>query len=50
MLLQAYDYLYLNKIKIVLQMGGSDHKQYIKWNRFIRKINKNIAFGITHHW
>ena len=49
MLLQAYDFYYLNKnYNCILQMGGSD-----QWGNIltgidlIRKINKNKAFGIT---
>ena len=49
MLLQAYDYLYLNKNQnCVLQMGGSDQwGNILSGIDLIRKINKNIAFGIT---
>ena len=49
MLLQAYDFVYLNKnFNCILQMGGSD-----QWGNIltgidlIRKINKRDAFGIT---
>ncbi len=49
MLLQSYDFYYLNKNhKCILQMGGSD-----QWGNIlggidlIRRISKNKAFGIT---
>ena len=49
MLLQAYDFYYLNKNhNCVLQMGGSDQwGNILSGVDFIRKINKNEAFGIT---
>jgi len=49
MLLQSYDYLYLNKNQnCILQMGGSDQwGNILSGIDLIRKINKNIAFGIT---
>ena len=49
MLLQAYDYLYLNKNhNCILQLGGSDQwGNILSGIDLIRKINKNIAFGIT---
>ena len=49
MLLQSYDYLYLNKNQnCILQMGGSDQwGNILRGIDLIRKINKNIAFGIT---
>ena len=49
MLLQAYDFYYLNKNhNCVLQMGGSDQwGNIISGVDLIRKINKNKAFGIT---
>ena len=49
MLLQAYDFYYLNKNhNCVLQMGGSDQwGNILSGVDLIRKINKNDAFGIT---
>ncbi len=49
MLLQAYDFYYLNeKYNCELQMGGSDQwGNIINGIDLIRKINKNKAFGIT---
>jgi len=49
MLLQAYDFYYLNKNhNCVLQMGGSDQwGNILSGLDLIRKINKNYAFGIT---
>ncbi len=49
MLLQAYDYLYLNKNHdCILQMGGSDQwGNILSGIDLIRKINQNKAFGIT---
>ena len=49
MLLQAYDYFYLNKnYDCILQMGGSDQwGNILSGIDFIRKINKKDAFGIT---
>ena len=49
MLLQAYDYVYLNKnFNCVLQMGGSDQwGNILSGIDLIRKINKKDAFGIT---
>ena len=49
MLLQAYDFYYLNKKhNCVLQMGGSDQwGNILSGVDLIRKINKNEAFGIT---
>ena len=49
MLLQAYDFYYLNKNhKCVLQMGGSDQwGNILSGVDLIRKINKKEAFGIT---
>ncbi len=49
MLLQAYDFYYLNKNNnCVLQMGGSDQwGNILSGVDLIRKINKNEAFGIT---
>jgi len=49
MLLQAYDYLYLNKNhNCILQLGGSDQwGNILSGIDLIRKINKNTSFGIT---
>ena len=49
MLLQAYDFLHLNKnYNCILQMGGSDQwGNILSGVDLIRKINKNNAFGIT---
>ena len=49
MLLQAYDFVYLNKnYNCILQMGGSDQwGNILSGVDLIRKINKNNAFGIT---
>tara|TARA_E500000178_G_scaffold102267_1_gene101772 strand:+ start:685 stop:1923 length:1239 start_codon:yes stop_codon:yes gene_type:complete len=49
MLLQAYDFVYLNKnYDCILQMGGSDQwGNILSGVDLIRKINKKIAFGIT---
>tara|TARA_Y200000002_G_scaffold88981_1_gene71394 strand:+ start:310 stop:1548 length:1239 start_codon:yes stop_codon:yes gene_type:complete len=49
MLLQAYDFVYLNKnYNCILQMGGSDQwGNILSGVDLIRKINKNDAFGIT---
>ena len=49
MLLQAYDFYYLNKnYDCVLQMGGSDQwGNILSGVDLIRKINKKDAFGIT---
>ena len=49
MLLQAYDFYYLNKNhNCVLQMGGSDQwGNILSGVDLIRKINKNEAFGVT---
>ncbi len=49
MLLQAYDFFYLNKHhNCILQMGGSDQwGNILSGVEFIRKINKKNAFGIT---
>ena len=49
MLLQAYDFVYLNKnYNCVLQMGGSDQwGNILSGVDLIRKINKKTAFGIT---
>ena len=49
MLLQAYDFYYLNKnYNCLLQMGGSDQwGNIISGIDLIRKTNKNKAFGIT---
>ncbi len=49
MLLQAYDFYYLNKnYNCNLQMGGSDQwGNILSGVDLIRKINKNEAFGIT---
>ena len=49
MLLQAYDFLYLNKnYNCILQMGGSDQwGNILSGVDLIRKINKKDAFGIT---
>ena len=49
MLLQAYDFYYLNKNhNCVLQMGGSDQwGNILSGIDLIRKINKKEAFGIT---
>ena len=48
MLLQAYDFVYLNKnYNCILQMGGSDQwGNILSGIDLIRKINKK-AFGIT---
>tara|TARA_B100000575_G_C23101072_1_gene635252 strand:+ start:121 stop:1359 length:1239 start_codon:yes stop_codon:yes gene_type:complete len=49
MLLQAYDFLYLNKNHdCILQMGGSDQwGNILSGTDLIKKINKKAAFGIT---
>jgi len=49
MLLQAYDFFYLNKnYNCALQMGGSDQwGNILSGVDLIRKINKKEAFGIT---
>jgi len=49
MLLQAYDFLYLNKnYNCILQMGGSDQwGNILSGVDLIRKINSKNAFGIT---
>ncbi len=49
MLLQAYDFMYLNKNhNCLLQMGGSDQwGNILSGVDLIRKINKKDAFGIT---
>ncbi len=49
MLLQAYDFLYLNKhYNCILQMGGSDQwGNILSGVDLIKKINKKEAFGIT---
>ncbi len=49
MLLQAYDFVYLNKnFNCILQMGGSDQwGNIISGIDLIGKINKKNAFGIT---
>ena len=49
MLLQAYDFFYLNKnYNCILQMGGSDQwGNILSGVDLIRKINRNDAFGIT---
>ncbi len=49
MLLQAYDFLYLNKNhNCILQMGGSDQwGNILSGTDLIKKINKKAAFGIT---
>ena len=49
MLLQAYDFFYLNQNhNCVLQMGGSDQwGNILSGVDLIRKINKKQAFGIT---
>ena len=49
MLLQGYDFFYLNKnFDCILQMGGSDQwGNILSGIDFIRKINNNKAFGIT---
>ena len=49
MLLQAYDFFYLNKNhNCTLQMGGSDQwGNILSGVDLIRKINKKEAFGIT---
>jgi len=49
MLLQAYDFYYLNKNhNCVLQMGGSDQwGNILSGVDLIKKINKKDAFGIT---
>ena len=49
MLLQAYDFLYLNKnYDCVLQMGGSDQwGNILSGVDLIKKINKDNAYGIT---
>ncbi len=49
MLLQAYDFFYLNKNhNCVLQMGGSDQwGNILSGVDLIKKINKKEAFGIT---
>ncbi len=51
MLLQAYDFFYLNKnFDCCLQMGGSDQwGNILSGIDLIRKINNNKAFGITSH-
>ena len=49
MLLQAYDFVYLNKnYNCILQMGGSDQwGNILSGVDLIRKINKKDAYGIT---
>ena len=49
MLLQAYDFVHLNKnFNCILQMGGSDQwGNILSGIDLIRKINKKSAFGIT---
>ncbi len=49
MLLQAYDFFYLNKnYNCILQMGGSDQwGNILSGVDLIKKINKKDAFGIT---
>ncbi len=49
MLLQAYDFVYLNKnFNCILQMGGSDQwGNILSGVDLIKKINKKDAFGIT---
>ena len=49
MLLQAYDFYYLNKnYNCILQMGGSDQwGNILSGIDLIRKISKEKAFGIT---
>jgi len=49
MLLQAYDFFYLNKnYDCILQMGGSDQwGNILSGIELIRKINRKDAFGIT---
>ncbi len=49
MLLQAYDFVHLNKnFNCILQMGGSDQwGNILSGVDLIRKVNKNTAFGIT---
>ena len=49
MLLQAYDFVYLNKnYNCILQMGGSDQwGNILSGVDLIRKINKKNAYGIT---
>ena len=49
MLLQAYDFFYLNKnYNCILQMGGSDQwGNILSGVDLIRKINRKDAFGIT---
>ena len=49
MLLQAYDFVYLNKnYNCILQMGGSDQwGNILSGIDLIRKINKEDAYGIT---
>ena len=49
MLLQGYDFYYLNKnYECLLQMGGSDQwGNILSGIDFIRKINNHKAFGIT---
>ena len=49
MLLQAYDFMYLNKnFECILQMGGSDQwGNILSGVDLIRKINKKEAYGIT---
>jgi tyrosyl-tRNA synthetase len=49
MLLQAYDFYYLNKIhNCALQLGGSDQwGNIVTGVELIRKMNKNESFGLT---
>ena len=49
MLLQSYDFFYLNKNhNCILQMGGSDQwGNILSGVDLIRRVNKNKAFGIT---
>ncbi len=49
MLLQAYDFFYLNKhYDCILQMGGSDQwGNILSGVDLIKKINRNNAYGIT---
>ena len=51
MLLQSYDFLYLNKkYNCLLQMGGSDQwGNILSGVDLIRKVNQKKAFGITSH-
>ena len=51
MLLQSYDFYYLNKnFDCILQMGGSDQwGNIISGVDLIRRLNQKQAFGITSH-